>query len=62
VAVVELVWGSIGIPAFGEDENVGCATERIWEDCDRSKVDIRVAARCLASGRTIEVPFWEIVD
>jgi hypothetical protein len=40
VSVVELVWGSIGIPALSHDENIWGTTERIWEDGDGSDVDI----------------------
>lgn len=49
VAVVVLVWGSVGIPALGQDQNVGGATKRVGEDCDRSEVDIRVVTRGLSS-------------
>lgn len=40
MSVIELVWGSIGIPALGEDQDVGSATEWIGEEGDRSEVDI----------------------
>lgn len=49
VAVVELVWGSIGIPALGNYQDVGSTTERVGEDGNRSEVDIRVIAWSLAS-------------
>ena len=42
MAVVELVWGSIRIPALGNNQNVGSTTERIGVDGDRSEVDIGV--------------------
>lgn len=32
MSVVELVGGAIGVPALGEDENVGATTERVRED------------------------------
>jgi hypothetical protein len=62
VTVVELIWGSIRIPAFSEDQNIGSATKRVGENSNRSKVDIRVVAWGLSSGGTIKVPFWEIID
>jgi hypothetical protein len=62
VTVVELVWGSIRIPAFTQDQNIRSAAKRVGENSNRSKVDIRVVAWGLSSGGTIEIPFWEIVD
>ena len=62
MAVVELVGGAIRIPALGHDENIVAATEGIGENGTWSKVHIRVVARRLASGRTVKVPFGEIVD
>jgi hypothetical protein len=61
VTVVELVRGSIGIPAFGHDQNIWGAAKRIRENRDRSKIDVRVVAWSLSSGGTIEVPFWEVL-
>jgi hypothetical protein len=40
VAVVELVGGSIGIPALGHDQDIGGATEGIGEDSAGAEVDI----------------------
>jgi hypothetical protein len=60
VTVVELVGSSIGIPTFGQDQNIWGATKRIREDSNRSEIDVRVVAWSLSSGGTIEVPFWEI--
>lgn len=62
VAVVELVWGSIWIPALGDDQDVWCTTEWIWVEGDRSEVDIGVVAGGLSGGGTVKVPFWEILD
>jgi hypothetical protein len=62
VAVVVLVWGSIGIPALGDNQDVGSTTEWIGEDGNRAEVDIGVVAWGLASGRTVKVPLWEIFD
>jgi hypothetical protein len=60
MTVVELVGGSIGIPAFGQDQNIRDAAKRIRENSDRSEIDIRVVAWSLSSRGTIEVPFWEV--
>ena len=62
VPVVELVWGTIVVPALGEDEDVLSTTEWVGVDGDWSKVDIGVLTRGLAGGGTVKVPFWEIVD
>lgn len=62
MTVVELVGGSIGIPALGQDQDVWGTTEWIWEDCDGAKVDIRVVTGGLTSRATVEVPFWEILN
>jgi hypothetical protein len=61
-AVVELVWGSIRIPALGQDQNVWSTTEWIWEDGNGSEVNIRVLARSLTGRGTIEVPLWEVFE
>jgi len=62
VAVVELVWGSIGIPALGDNQDVGSATEWVGEDGNRSEVDIRVVAGSLAGRATIKVPLGEVFN
>jgi hypothetical protein len=62
MAVVELIWGSIGVPALGDDQDIWGAAEWIWEDSNRSEVDIGVVAGCLASRATVEVPFWKIFE
>lgn len=62
MTVVELVWGSIRIPALGEDENVGSATKWVGEDGDWAQVDVRVVSGSLTSRRAVEVPFWEILE
>lgn len=60
VAVVELVWSSIGIPALSDDQNVWGTTEWVRKDSNGSEVDIGVVAWCLASRATVKVPLWEI--
>lgn len=60
VAVVELVWGSIGVPALGDNQDVGSTTEWIGEDGNGAEVDIRVVTGSLASRATVEVPLGEI--
>jgi len=61
VSIVELVGGAIGVPALGEDDDVGGATEGIGEDGARAEVDIRVLTRSLVGRRTIEVPDGEFL-
>ena len=62
VAVVELVWSSIGIPALGNNQDVGSTTEWVGEDGNRSEVDIRVVAWCLTSRATIKVPLRKVLN
>jgi hypothetical protein len=61
VAVVELVGGTIGIPALGKDKDVGRATDWVGEDGDGLEVDIRVVARSLAGRGTVEVPHGKLI-
>jgi hypothetical protein len=60
--VVELVWGSIWIPALGENEDVWRTPEWIGEDGDGSEVDIRVVTRSLTGGGAVKVPLWEVFE
>jgi hypothetical protein len=60
--VVELVWSSIWIPALGQNQDVWGTTEWIWEDGNRSEVNIGVFARRLTGGRAIKVPFRQIFE
>jgi len=62
MAVVELVWGSIGVPALGENQDVGGTTQWVREDGNGSEVDIRVVTWGLASRATVEVPLWEVIE
>jgi hypothetical protein len=62
MTVVEFVRGSIGIPALGDHQDIWGTTEWIREDCNRSKVNVGVIARCLASGASVEVPLREILN
>ena len=57
---VELVRGSIVIPGLAQYKNVVAATERIRVDSSGAKVNIRVVAWSLASGRPVEIPFREL--
>lgn len=61
MSVVVLVGSAIGVPALGEDDDVGRAPEGIGEDGAWSEVDIGVVAGGLAGGRTIEVPDGEVL-
>lgn len=60
IAVVVLVGGTVGVPALGENNDVGRAAERVGEDGAGAEVDIRVVAGSLLGGRAVEVPFGEI--
>jgi hypothetical protein len=40
VAVVELVWGSIGVPALAEDEDVWVIAQWVGEDGDGAEIDV----------------------
>lgn len=62
MAVVELVWGSISVPALSYDQNVGGAAQWIGVDSNWSEVDIRIIAGGLASRTAVEVPFWKVVE
>jgi hypothetical protein len=62
MAVVELVWGSIGVPALSENQDVGGTTEWIGEDGNGTEVDIGVVAWGLASRAAVEVPLWEVIE
>ena len=56
MAVVVLVGGAVGIPALGEDDDVGGAAERIGVDGAGAQVDVGVVTRSLLGGGTVEVP------
>lgn len=62
MAVVELVGGAVGVPALGQDEDVGGATEGVGEDGNGLQVNVRVVAGRLACGRAVEVPGGKIVN
>lgn len=61
MSVVVLVGGTIGVPALGENDDVGGATEGIGEDGARAEVDIGVVAGGLVGGRAIKVPDGEVL-
>lgn len=62
VAVVELVWGSIGIPALSDDEDVGSTTEWVGVESDGAEVDVRVVTRSLVGRTAVKVPFGKVLD
>jgi hypothetical protein len=62
VAVVELVRGTVGVPALSQDEKVVATAEWIGEGGHGTEVDIGVLARSLSGGRSVEVPFWKVLD
>ena len=62
VSVVELVGGSIVVPALGQNNNVVASSERIGVDGGGSEIDIRVVAGGLFCGGSVKVPLGEILD
>ena len=62
VAIVELVGGSIWVPALSNHQDVWGTTEWIREDGNGAKIDIGVVAWSLASGAAVEVPLWKVVQ
>jgi hypothetical protein len=56
MTIICAVWGAIIVIAFGQNEYVVSATERVFEDGDGSEVDIGVMAWRLVGRRSIEVP------
>lgn len=62
VTIVEFVGCAVRIPALSQDENVVAATEWIRKHGDRTEVDVRVLTWSLGGGRSVEVPFWKILD
>jgi len=61
VAVVELVWDTVGVPALAKNENVVAASEWIWVYGDWAEVDIGVFTWGLCGRGTVKVPFWEVL-
>lgn len=62
MAVVKLVWCSIGVPALTDNEYVWALAEWVGENSNGSEVDIGVVAWGLASRAAVEVPFWKVID
>jgi hypothetical protein len=56
VAVVGRVGRAIVVVRLAEDEDVVALAERVLEDGDRPKVDVRVVARGLTGRRAVKVP------
>lgn len=61
VAVVVLVRCAIGVPTFGQHQDVLAEAERVRVHSDRPEVDVRVVAGGLARGGTVKVPYRELV-
>ena len=61
VAEVVGVWCAVGHPCLAHDENVVTKTEWVRVHGDWTEVDIGVVAWSLASGRSVEIPFWEVL-
>lgn len=61
VAVVELVGAAIVIPRFAHDKDIVATSEGVGEDGNGAKVDIGIIAGSLASRRSIEVPFGQLI-
>lgn len=62
VSVVELVGGSVVVPALGQNNNVVASSERIGVDGGGSEIDIRVVAGSLICGGAVKVPLGEVFD
>lgn len=62
VAVVELVGGTVRIPALSQNEDVVTTTERVREHGDRTEVDIGVFTWSLSGGRSVKVPFGKVLN
>jgi hypothetical protein len=60
VTIVCPIGTTITIVGRSKNDNVVTTTERIFKYCGWTKVNIRVMARCLAGGGTIEVPIGEL--
>ena len=60
--MISPIWGAIVVVGFAENEDVVAATEWVFEDRHRAKVDVRVVTRRLVGGRAIEVPDSELTD
>lgn len=61
IAEVVLVGGAVGVPALGQDDDVGRAAEGVREDGARAEVDVGVVTRGLVGGGTVEVPDGEVL-
>lgn len=61
MSVVVLVGSTISVPALGENDDVGGATEGIGEDGARAEVDVGVVAGGLVGGGAIKVPDGEVL-
>lgn len=59
-SVVGVGWFVVVCVGLTEYQDVVSATERIFEDGHRVKVDIAVMALGLFSTRTVEVPDWKV--
>jgi hypothetical protein len=62
MTVIGPVRSAVVIVTLGKDEDVVAAAERILEDGSRAQVDVRIMARSLVGGGTIEVPNAELAD
>lgn len=62
VTVVELVGGTVRVPALSQDEDVVTTTERVREHGDRAEIDIGVFTWGLSGGRSVKVPFGKILN
>lgn len=60
MAVVVLVGGAVGVPALGQDDDVGGAAEGVGVDSARAEVDVGVFAGGLVGGRAVKVPDGKI--
>jgi hypothetical protein len=56
MTVVGSVGGTIIVVGFGKNEDVVATTEGVFEDCSRTKVDVRITGGGLISRRAVKVP------
>ena len=61
MAVIEFVGATVMVPGLAHDEDIFATTERVGKDGHGAKVDIGIVTRSLATRRTIEIPFRELV-
>lgn len=62
VAIICAVRRAVIVVSFCKNKDVVTATKGIFEDCSRTKVDIRIAGRGLVCRRAIKIPDAELAN